>query len=35
MDVLKYLVQKCPGIQNPVRGLSQVSKDKLPDIRYV
>jgi vacuolar protein sorting-associated protein 35 len=37
-DVLKDLVEMCHGIQNPVRGLflrnylSQVSKDKLPDI---
>ncbi|CAK8579356.1 unnamed protein product [Lathyrus sativus] len=37
-DVLKDLVEMCRGIQNPVRGLflrsylSQVSKDKLPDI---
>ncbi|KAJ4714149.1 Vacuolar protein sorting-associated protein 35 [Melia azedarach] len=37
-DVLKDLVEMCRGIQNPVRGLflrsylSQVSRDKLPDI---
>ncbi|XP_073058103.1 vacuolar protein sorting-associated protein 35A-like isoform X1 [Primulina eburnea] len=37
-DILKDLVEMCRGIQNPVRGLflrsylSQVSKDKLPDI---
>ncbi|CAL0331926.1 unnamed protein product [Lupinus luteus] len=37
-DVLKDLVEMCHGIQNPVRGLflrsylSQVSRDKLPDI---
>uniref|UniRef100_A0A803NQ00 Vacuolar protein sorting-associated protein 35 n=1 Tax=Cannabis sativa TaxID=3483 RepID=A0A803NQ00_CANSA len=37
-DVLKDLVEMCRGIQHPVRGLflrsylSQVSRDKLPDI---
>ena len=37
-DVLKDLVEMSRGIQNPVRGLflrsylSQVSRDKLPDI---
>ncbi|XP_052195655.1 vacuolar protein sorting-associated protein 35A-like [Diospyros lotus] len=37
-DVLKDLVEMCRGIQNPVRGLflrsylSQISRDKLPDI---
>ncbi|KAJ4964787.1 hypothetical protein NE237_016636 [Protea cynaroides] len=37
-DVLKDLVEMCRGVQNPVRGLflrsylSQVSRDKLPDI---
>lgn len=37
-DVLKDLVEMCRGIQHPLRGLflrsylSQVSKDKLPDI---
>ncbi|KAL3845003.1 hypothetical protein ACJIZ3_002406 [Penstemon smallii] len=37
-DVLKDIVEMCRGIQHPVRGLflrsylSQVSKDKLPDI---
>ncbi|XP_027331215.1 vacuolar protein sorting-associated protein 35B-like isoform X4 [Abrus precatorius] len=39
-EVLKDLVEMCRGIQNPIRGLflrsylSQVSKDKLPDIGY-
>lgn len=37
-DVLKDLVEMCRGIQHPIRGLflrsylSQVSRDKLPDI---
>ena len=37
-DVLKDLVEMCRGVQNPVRGLflrsylSQISRDKLPDI---
>lgn len=37
-DVLKDLVEMCRGIQHPLRGLflrsylSQVSRDKLPDI---
>lgn len=37
-DILKDLVEMCRGIQHPLRGLflrsylSQVSKDKLPDI---
>ncbi|KAK8967762.1 Vacuolar protein sorting-associated protein 35B [Platanthera guangdongensis] len=37
-DILKDLVEMCRGIQHPVRGLflrsylSQISKDKLPDI---
>lgn len=37
-DVLKDLVEMCRGIQHPVRGLflrsylSQISRDKLPDI---
>lgn len=37
-DILKDLVEMCRGIQNPLRGLflrsylSQVSRDKLPDI---
>lgn len=37
-DVLKDLVEMCHAIQHPVRGLflrsylSQISKDKLPDI---
>ncbi|KAJ3670146.1 hypothetical protein LUZ60_010470 [Juncus effusus] len=37
-DVLKDLVEMCRGIQNPLRGLflrsylSQISRDKLPDI---
>lgn len=37
-DVLKDLIEMCRGIQHPVRGLflrsylSQVSRDKLPDI---
>ena len=37
-DVLKDFVEMCRGIQHPVRGLflrsylSQVSRDKLPDI---
>ena len=37
-DVLKDLVEMCRGIQNPVSGLflrsylSQISRDKLPDI---
>ncbi|TKY57617.1 Vacuolar protein sorting-associated protein 35B [Spatholobus suberectus] len=39
-DVLKDLVEMCRGVQHPIRGLflrsylSQVSKDKLPDIGY-
>lgn len=37
-DILKDLVEMCRGIQHPLRGLflrsylSQVSRDKLPDI---
>lgn len=37
-DVLKDLVEMCRGIQHPLRGLflrsylSQISRDKLPDI---
>ncbi|KAL5129291.1 Vacuolar protein sorting-associated protein 35B [Glycine soja] len=39
-DVLKDLVEMCRAVQHPIRGLflrsylSQVSKDKLPDIGY-
>lgn len=37
-DILKDLVEMCRGVQHPIRGLflrsylSQVSRDKLPDI---